>query len=82
MNPLAGHKSAVLRDHLRREKNASPHTIDAYSQGLSLLIRFAADRDNFDGTARCLRRNARGEANSLRLSLRRTTTGCPSSRRA
>ena len=44
MTPLAGHMSAFLRDYLPRDKNASPHTIDAYSQGLSLLIRFAADQ--------------------------------------
>lgn len=44
MTPLAEHISAFLRDHLPRDKGASPHTIDAYSQALSLLIRFAAQR--------------------------------------
>ena len=44
MTPLAGHMSAFLRDYLPRDKRASPNTVDTYSQGLSLLIRFAADR--------------------------------------
>ena len=44
MTPLAGHMSAFLRDYLPRDKRASPHTVDTYSQGLSLLIRFGADR--------------------------------------
>ncbi len=44
MIPLAEHMSAFLRDHLPRDKRASPNTVDAYSQGLSLLIRFAAER--------------------------------------
>lgn len=44
MTPLAGHLSAFLREYLPRDRGASPHTIDAYAQGLSLLIRFAARR--------------------------------------
>ena len=44
MIPLAEHMSVFLREHLPRDKRASPHTVEAYSQGLSLLIRFAADR--------------------------------------
>lgn len=44
MTALAGHMSAFLREYLPRDKRASPHTVDTYSQGLSLLIRFAADR--------------------------------------
>ena len=77
MTPPAGHMSAFLRDHLRRDKNASLHTIDAYSQGLSPLIRFAADRDTSDGTSR-YPANARGEGSSLRPSSRRATAGSSS----
>lgn len=44
MTPLAGHLSAFLREHLPRDRGASPHAVDAYAQGLSLLIRFAAQR--------------------------------------
>ncbi len=44
MTPLASHLSAFLREYLPRDRGASPHTVDAYAQGLSLLIRFAAER--------------------------------------
>lgn len=44
MTPLAKHLSVFLRQYLPRDRGASPHTIDAYAQGLSLLLRFAAGR--------------------------------------
>lgn len=44
MTPLARHPSSFLREHLPRDRGASPHTVDAYAQGLSLLLRFAARR--------------------------------------
>lgn len=44
MTPLARHLSVFLREHLPRDRGASPHTVDAYAQGLSLLLRFAAER--------------------------------------
>jgi site-specific recombinase XerD len=44
MTPLASHLSAFLREYLPRDRGASPHTVEIYAQGLSLLIRFAASR--------------------------------------
>ncbi|MYH72175.1 MAG: tyrosine-type recombinase/integrase [Acidimicrobiia bacterium] len=44
MTPLARHASIFVFDYLPRDKGASPHTVEAYSQGLSLLLRFAAGR--------------------------------------
>ncbi len=44
MTPLATHLSVFLREYLPRDRGASPHTIDTYAQGLSLLPRFAAER--------------------------------------
>lgn len=44
MTPLARHLSSFLREYLPRDRGASPHTVDAYAQGLSLLLRFAAKR--------------------------------------
>jgi site-specific recombinase XerD len=44
MTPLAKYLSTFLREYLPRDRGASPHTIDAYAQGLSLLLRFAAGR--------------------------------------
>lgn len=44
MTPLAKHLNVFLRQYLPRDRGASPHTIDAYAQGLSLLLRFAAGR--------------------------------------
>jgi integrase/recombinase XerD len=41
---LAAHLSAFLREHLPRERNASPHTCDAYAYAFQLLVCFAADR--------------------------------------
>ena len=44
MTMLATHLSAFLREHLPRERKASPHTFDAYAYAFQLLVCFAADR--------------------------------------
>lgn len=44
MTPLAPHLTAFLRDHLPRERGASPHTIASYADTFALLLRFAAHR--------------------------------------
>jgi site-specific recombinase XerD len=44
MTPLAKHLSVFLREYLPRDRGASPHTVNAYAQGLSLMLRFAANR--------------------------------------
>ena len=42
MTPLAPHLTAFLRDHLPRERGASPHTIASYADTFALLLRYAA----------------------------------------
>ena len=44
MTSLAPYLTRYLRDHLPRERNASPHTVSAYAHAFALLVRFAADR--------------------------------------
>ena len=44
MTPLASHLASFLREHLPRERNASPHTVAAYAHSFTLLVRFAAER--------------------------------------
>ena len=44
MTDLAPHLTAFLREHLPRDRNASPHTVATYAHCFSLLIRFAAKR--------------------------------------
>jgi len=44
MTALAPHLARFLREHLPRERNASPHTVAAYAHSFTLLVRFAADR--------------------------------------
>lgn len=44
MTALAPHLSAFLRQHLPRERNASPHTCEAYAYSFQLLVCFAARR--------------------------------------
>ena len=44
MTALAPHLSAFLIEHLPRERNASPHTCDAYAYSFKLLVCFAAAR--------------------------------------
>lgn len=44
MTPLAPHLTAFLREHLPRERNASPHTVATYAHCFALLVRFAAKR--------------------------------------
>jgi len=39
---LAPHLTAFLREHLPRERNASPHTVASYAHAFALLARFAA----------------------------------------
>lgn len=46
MTVLATHLSSFLREHLPRERGASPHTIAAYAHSFALLVRFAAERLN------------------------------------
>ena len=41
MTSLAPHLTAFLRDHLPRERNASPHTCEAYATSFQLLVTFA-----------------------------------------
>jgi integrase/recombinase XerD len=41
---LAPHLTAFLREHLPRERNASPHTVATYAHSFMLLVRFAAER--------------------------------------
>jgi integrase/recombinase XerD len=44
MTALAPHLAAFLREHLPRERGASPHTVAAYAHSFTLLVRFAAER--------------------------------------
>ena len=44
MTMLATPLSAFLREHLPRERKASPHTCEAYAYTFQLLVRFAAGR--------------------------------------
>jgi integrase/recombinase XerD len=44
MTALAPYLTAFLREHLPRERNASPHTVATYAHAFALLVRFAADR--------------------------------------
>jgi integrase/recombinase XerD len=44
MTALAPHLSAFLREHLPRERRASPHSCEAYAYSFQLLICFAAGR--------------------------------------
>jgi len=44
MTPLAPLLTNFLRDHLPRERGASPHTVAAYSDSFALLLRFVAER--------------------------------------
>lgn len=44
MTALAPHLTAFLREHLPRERNASPHTVATYAHCFALLVRFAAKR--------------------------------------
>ena len=44
MTALASHLTRFLRDHLPRERNASPHTVAIYAHSFKLLVRFAAER--------------------------------------
>jgi integrase/recombinase XerD len=44
MTTLAPHLASFLREHLPRERNASPHTVAAYADSFMLLVRFAAER--------------------------------------
>jgi site-specific recombinase XerD len=44
MTSLADHLSKFLREHLPRERKASPHTCEAYAYAFQLLVCFAASR--------------------------------------
>jgi integrase/recombinase XerD len=44
MTALAPHLSAFLREHLPKERRASPHTCEAYAYSFRLLVDFAAHR--------------------------------------
>jgi integrase/recombinase XerD len=44
MTSLADHLGKFLREHLPRERQASPHTCEAYAYAFQLLVCFAADR--------------------------------------
>lgn len=44
MTTLAPHLTSFLREHLPRERGASPHTVATYAHCFALLLRFAAKR--------------------------------------
>ena len=44
MTALAPYLSAFLREHLPRERRASPHTCEAYAHSFSILVGFASHR--------------------------------------
>ena len=44
MTALAPHLSSFLREHLPKERRASPHTCEAYAHSFQLLVCFAASR--------------------------------------
>lgn len=44
MTSLADHLGKFLREHLPRERKASPHTCEAYAYAFQLLVGFAASR--------------------------------------
>jgi integrase/recombinase XerD len=44
MTALAPHLTAFLREHLPRERRASPATLETYAHALRLLVCFAAER--------------------------------------
>lgn len=44
MTELAPSLTSFLREHLPRERNASPHTVATYAHAFGLLVRFAAER--------------------------------------
>src|SRR5260370_28647 len=44
MTAVAPHLADFLREHLPRERGASPHTVAAYAHSFTLLVRFAAER--------------------------------------
>jgi site-specific recombinase XerC len=44
MTALAPHLGVFLREHLPRERRASPHTCEAYAQSFCILVGFAARR--------------------------------------
>jgi len=44
MTALATHLTTFLREHLPRERKASPHTCEAYATSFQLLVTFAARR--------------------------------------
>ena len=44
MTVLAPYLTKFLREHLPRERNASPNTISGYAGTFMLLVRFAAAR--------------------------------------
>ena len=46
MTALAPYLSAFLLEHLPRERNASPHTSEAYAYSFKLVVCFAAARLN------------------------------------
>ena len=44
MTSIAPHLTAFLREHLPKERRASPHTCEAYAYGFRILVGFAARR--------------------------------------
>jgi site-specific recombinase XerD len=44
MTLIAPHIEAFLRDHLERQRGASPHTCDSYAHSFQLLFEFAAKK--------------------------------------
>ena len=44
MTALGSHLAIFLREHLPKERSASPHTCEAYATTFQLLVVFAAKR--------------------------------------
>ena len=44
MTAVAPHLTAFLREHLPKERRASPHTCEAYADSFRILLGFAAHR--------------------------------------
>ncbi|MBA4224891.1 MAG: integrase [Methylobacterium sp.] len=62
MTALAPPLAAFLREHLPRDRRASPHTCEAYAYSFQLLVTFAARRLRTQGLDTALFLNGTGRA--------------------
>jgi hypothetical protein len=53
MTALGAHLAAFLREHLPKERSASPHTCEAYATTFQLLVVFASRRLGAARSKRC-----------------------------